>query len=399
MTPSVISRHLDIENLKSNLVFQFICNKKKLSKIFKEYSGVQNKAIFELLNNKKNTSLVSESFSLKFNFFNRMQELLYLQKFYSRYGKKKFFSIFLKRKQSFSFFRKTSLFFALYSSFENRFKYSYSKNCGIKKNFLNKINKGQTAFTLLNHSIFNLKKKYSNSIVKRATLFNFFTLINLALRENKISMLESYLIKYKFAIFQKKKFYNSRFSRKKNLWKPNAYFIERKRYTINKKKMDANAVSNFNDMHYFVGCMIKCGLKNKAIFLFTKAISIFVSRLKKIFKNKLSIAIGKQRFFFLLSSAVDRVTPPLILMQKTIAGKKHKIPYIAPIIKRRKMAIRWIIKAAKNSGIDKGKNFSEKLASELIDILRNKGSALKIKDEYCSHFEKGRQFLRFIKVF
>jgi ribosomal protein S7 len=153
-----------------------------------------------------------------------------------------------------------------------------------------------------------------------------------------------------------------------------------------------------------VNCIMKKGQRQKAIILFEKSLFIFKRELLRNYP-KLKSKINPLNVRALLTIIITKFMPPLILIQKSIAGKKHKIPYLGSFLRRRRMTIRWLIEAARNSksypfekGMRSHKAFSYKLAFCLLDILRRRGLFIAKRAEYLQEYEKGRLFLRYLKI-
>lgn len=163
-------------------------------------------------------------------------------------------------------------------------------------------------------------------------------------------------------------------------------------------------LENFDDASFLVNCIMKKGQRQKAILLFEKAMLIFkkelISNYPKLLSKKENIEV---RSF--LNLIITKYTPPLILVQKSIAGKKYKIPYLGSLLRRRRMTIRWLVESARKTSslpfektMRNHKEFSHKLAFCLIDALRNRGLFIQKRLEYIQEYEKGRLFLRYLKI-
>jgi ribosomal protein S7 len=276
------------------------------------------------------------------------------------------------------FLENTSLFFTIYSK--------------------------QNVSGLFERKIYSDIKKYSLSFLKNRKKYRKFGLF-----------FSTFLRKYKFfnylgqTVFFRR-FYNLRskfrfkaFLRKKKKKKLN-FFSLRKKFTQENALKLQQILTNFDDFSFMVNCIMKKGQRQKAIILFEKSLFIFKRELLRNYP-KLKSKINPLNVRALLTIIITKFMPPLILIQKSIAGKKHKIPYLGSFLRRRRMTIRWLIEAARNSksypfekGMRSHKAFSYKLAFCLLDILRRRGLFIAKRAEYLQEYEKGRLFLRYLKI-
>jgi small subunit ribosomal protein S7 len=74
---------------------------------------------------------------------------------------------------------------------------------------------------------------------------------------------------------------------------------------------------------------------------------------------------------------------------RRVGGATYQIPMEVPSYRRFALATRWILAASHDRS---GKNFSEKLAGELIDAANNTGSAIRKREETHKMAEANRAF-------
>lgn len=87
--------------------------------------------------------------------------------------------------------------------------------------------------------------------------------------------------------------------------------------------------------------------------------------------------------------AMKNVSPLMEVKPRRVGGATYQIPMEVPAVRRFALATRWILAAAKARS---GRNFSEKLANELIDAANNTGSAIRKRDETHKMAEANRAF-------
>lgn len=87
--------------------------------------------------------------------------------------------------------------------------------------------------------------------------------------------------------------------------------------------------------------------------------------------------------------AIENAKPQIEVKSRRVGGVTYQVP--VEVYPRRKvsLAIRWIIHAARER---KGRNFSQKLALEIIDAANNTGGAIKRKEEVRRMAEANRAF-------
>nr|YP_010428212.1 ribosomal protein S7 [Hydnora longicollis]USN93661.1 ribosomal protein S7 [Hydnora longicollis] len=104
----------------------------------------------------------------------------------------------------------------------------------------------------------------------------------------------------------------------------------------------------------------------------------------------------------IIRKALKKLTPLLILRpkksknvnKKTKGKNMRKITVaVAPSFRllARRLAIHWLVSAAKERSYDR--TFIEKLSSELLEVVTNKGNAIRKKDEYMKIAEENKSYV------
>jgi len=130
--------------------------------------------------------------------------------------------------------------------------------------------------------------------------------------------------------------------------------------------------------HYVNRIMLN-GEKNIAIRLMYDALDII--------KNKL-----KDEPLKILIKATENVKPQLEVKARRIGGATYQVPTEVDPLRANALALRWIINFAR---VRKGKSFSEKLASELIDAYNEQGSSIKKKIDTHKMAEANKAFAHY----
>jgi small subunit ribosomal protein S7 len=91
----------------------------------------------------------------------------------------------------------------------------------------------------------------------------------------------------------------------------------------------------------------------------------------------------------IFETAIKNVSPLMEVKPRRVGGATYQIPMEVPGYRRFALATRWIIQAAQSRS---GRNFSEKLAAELVDAVNNAGAAIRKRDETHKMAEANRAF-------
>ncbi len=92
------------------------------------------------------------------------------------------------------------------------------------------------------------------------------------------------------------------------------------------------------------------------------------------------------------NAAIKNASPMMEVRPRRIGGATYQVPMEVDPDRRRTLAMRWIISAARQRP---GKSFGEKLANELMDAAQNTGSAFRRREEAHRMAEANRAFSHF----
>ena len=90
--------------------------------------------------------------------------------------------------------------------------------------------------------------------------------------------------------------------------------------------------------------------------------------------------------------AIQTVEPQVEVKSRRVGGVTYQVPIEVYSVRKRSLAIRWVIKAARDRN---GRTMSQKLANELADILNNTGGALKKKEDVRKMADANRAFAHY----
>lgn len=135
-----------------------------------------------------------------------------------------------------------------------------------------------------------------------------------------------------------------------------------------------------NNLAILANSLIKKGKKAKA----EKICFNFLTKLR---------AETKRNPIIVLNLAINKLKPIVTVKGKRVAGTNIKIPSLIVPGQDVSVAMKWLIEAAIARGGDQ--KISDKLVQEVLDILANKGNALKKRNELHKLAVINRPFLKF----
>ena len=88
-------------------------------------------------------------------------------------------------------------------------------------------------------------------------------------------------------------------------------------------------------------------------------------------------------------TALENVSPSIEVKSRRVGGATYQVPMEVRPDRRRALAIRWIVSAARSRGEN---TMTEKLAGELLDAAANRGAAVKKREDTHKMAEANRAF-------
>jgi small subunit ribosomal protein S7 len=134
----------------------------------------------------------------------------------------------------------------------------------------------------------------------------------------------------------------------------------------------------YNNSHVqsFINRVMRNGKKSVAATLVYDAIDLVEERAKRS---------GLEVF----EQALKNVSPVMEVKPRRVGGATYQVPMEVPPYRRFALATRWLLQAARSRS---GRNFSEKLAAELLDASNNTGAAIRKREEAHKMAEANRAF-------
>src|SRR5947207_14718576 len=118
-------------------------------------------------------------------------------------------------------------------------------------------------------------------------------------------------------------------------------------------------------MQRFINRMMLDGKKTIAEKIFYGAMSMVEER-------------GQAPALEIFEKAMQNVMPMVEVRPRRVGGQTYQVPMDVRPDRRRTLALRWIIGAARKRG---GKSMTDKLAGELLDAFNNTGTSIKKRED------------------
>ena len=97
----------------------------------------------------------------------------------------------------------------------------------------------------------------------------------------------------------------------------------------------------------------------------------------------------KQSPLTVFEQALENVMPTIEVRSRRVGGATYQVPVEVRPERRKALAIRWLISAARKRGEN---TMTEKLAGELLDASSNRGAAVKKREDVHKMAEANRAF-------
>lgn len=149
-----------------------------------------------------------------------------------------------------------------------------------------------------------------------------------------------------------------------------------RRYRPEKRDIPPDVRYGSVQVQAFINYVMKNGKKSLATRLVYNAIDLMEERTKRS---------GIEVF----EEAIKKVTPLMEVRPRRVGGATYQVPLEVSPQRRFALASRWILAAARART---GRNFSEKLAAELMDAVNETGSAIRKRSESHKMAEANRAF-------
>lgn len=93
-----------------------------------------------------------------------------------------------------------------------------------------------------------------------------------------------------------------------------------------------------------------------------------------------------------LRKALENVKPSIEVRSRRVGGATYQVPVDVRPTRRLALAMRWLVDYSRQRG---EKDFSKRLAGELLDAYNNRGNAIKKKDDVHKMAESNKAFAHY----
>ena len=152
-----------------------------------------------------------------------------------------------------------------------------------------------------------------------------------------------------------------------------------RRGIIKKRKIAGDQKYGSTLIARFVNTLLKRGKKNTAERIVYGAMAQIQGKLKE----------DPLKAF---EKAMDNVRPLVETKSRRVGGATYQVPIEVETGRSVSVGVRWLIKYAQERG---GKTMTDKLASEVMDAMSNKGGAVKKREDTHKMAEANRAFAHY----
>ncbi len=152
-----------------------------------------------------------------------------------------------------------------------------------------------------------------------------------------------------------------------------------RRGTIKKRKTQPDPYYNSTLVAKIINLALRKGKKSTAERVVVRTLDIVKAKTKE---DPLKI----------LEKAVESVRPLLETKSRRVGGANYQVPVEVATNRSYSVGIRWLLRYAAERG---GHSFEEKLSSEIIDAVNNRGGAVKKREDTHKMAESNRAFAHY----
>ena len=119
------------------------------------------------------------------------------------------------------------------------------------------------------------------------------------------------------------------------------------------------------------------------------------STAQKLFYGALEELNGKvpgEESVNVMKKALENVKPSIEVRSRRVGGATYQVPVDVRPIRRLTLAMRWLVEYSRARG---EKDFSKRLAGELLDAYNNRGNSIKKKEDVHKMAESNKAFAHY----
>lgn len=116
---------------------------------------------------------------------------------------------------------------------------------------------------------------------------------------------------------------------------------------------------------------------------------------QKLFYGALEELKGKvqgEEPISILKKAIENVKPSLEVRSRRVGGATYQVPVDVRPTRRLALAMRWLVEYSRSRG---EKDFSKRLAGEVLDAFNNRGNSIKKKEDVHRMAESNKAFAHY----
>ncbi len=152
-----------------------------------------------------------------------------------------------------------------------------------------------------------------------------------------------------------------------------------RRKRIVPREVDPDPIYYSTLVSRFINCLMRKGKKSLAQRIFYEAMKMIEQRTEE---DPIKI----------LQQAYENVKPVLEVKARRVGGSTYQVPIEVRPKRRSSLSIRWILTYARRR---RDKTMEERLAAELLDAARNRGEAIKKKEDTHRMAEANKAFAHY----
>ena len=119
------------------------------------------------------------------------------------------------------------------------------------------------------------------------------------------------------------------------------------------------------------------------------------STAQKLFYGALEELTGKvpgEESINVMKKALENVKPSIEVRSRRVGGATYQVPVDVRPTRRLALAMRWLVEYSRSRG---EKDYSKRLAGELLDAYNNRGNAIKKKEDVHKMAESNKAFAHY----
>lgn len=105
--------------------------------------------------------------------------------------------------------------------------------------------------------------------------------------------------------------------------------------------------------------------------------------------DEIKTKVQEEEPLSVLKKAIENVKPAIEVRSRRVGGATYQVPVDVRPTRRLALAMRWIVSYARERG---EKDFSKRLAGELLDAYQNKGNSIKKREDVHKMAESNKAF-------